>query len=127
MPATDSIRLRSWPGSSPSLGSPFGCLQPAPVDLAGLVAGYCVKAEHLLGALICGEQGASVRDQSVRVEGMARREDDPGGHLFAPAIVGDPGYCRLLNARLLLQGELDLARKHLQALGDDHLLAPALV
>src|SRR5438128_2544312 len=87
--------------------------------------GKRMQTENLLGALVRGEHRASVSDERVRVEGMARFEHHPGGHLLAPPFVRDPGDCGLFDARVLLEDDLDLARKYVHPSADDHLLAPA--
>ncbi len=66
-----------------------------------------------------------MRDERGVVELVPVPQHHPGGHPLAPAFVRNPRYRGFRHGRMTLKRDLDLARVHVQAARDDHLLGPA--
>ena len=62
------------------------------------------------------------RDQLVRVRPGAFARDDDGGDRLAPFVVGHADHGDHRDIGMLRQHVLDLARKNVEAAGDDHVL-----
>src|SRR5678815_4945625 len=92
-------------------------------DLADLAARQARQLRydlHALRALVARYQPATVLDQVVGLQGLARLQDDDANHRLAPFLVRDADHRSVLDRRVRHQRLLDLAAVHVLAAAHDH-------